>query len=48
MTLKDNGEAALEELEADPSQVDLVVLDVMLPGHGRLYGRLANARARDG
>ena len=32
VTLKDNGEAALEELEADPSQVDLVVLDVMLPG----------------
>jgi DNA-binding response OmpR family regulator len=31
VTLKDNGEAALEELEADPSQVDLVVLDVMLP-----------------
>jgi DNA-binding response OmpR family regulator len=32
VTLKDNGEAALAELEADPSQVDLVVLDVMLPG----------------
>jgi DNA-binding response OmpR family regulator len=32
VTLKDNGEAALEELEADPSLVDLVVLDVMLPG----------------
>ena len=31
VTLKDNGEAALEEIEADPSQVDLVVLDVMLP-----------------
>jgi DNA-binding response OmpR family regulator len=32
VTLKDNGEAALTELEADPSRVDLVVLDVMLPG----------------
>jgi len=32
VTLKDNGEAALEELDADPSRVDLVVLDVMLPG----------------
>jgi DNA-binding response OmpR family regulator len=32
VTLKDNGEAALDEIEADPSQVDLVVLDVMLPG----------------
>ena len=32
VTLKDNGEAALAELEADPSRVDLVVLDVMLPG----------------
>lgn len=32
VTLKDNGEAALAELEADPSGVDLVVLDVMLPG----------------
>ena len=32
VTLKDNGEAALAELEADPAQVDLVVLDVMLPG----------------
>ena len=32
VTLTDNGEAALEEIEADPSQVDLVVLDVMLPG----------------
>ena len=31
VTLKDNGEAALAELEADPSRVDLVVLDVMLP-----------------
>ena len=29
--LKDNGEAALEELGADPSRIDLVVLDVMLP-----------------
>ena len=32
MTLTDNGEAALEELGADPSRIDLVVLDVMLPG----------------
>ncbi len=32
VTLKDNGEAALAELEADPSRIDLVVLDVMLPG----------------
>ena len=32
VTLMDNGEAALAELEADPSRVDLVVLDVMLPG----------------
>ena len=30
--LIDNGEAALEELAADPSRIDLVVLDVMLPG----------------
>jgi DNA-binding response OmpR family regulator len=30
--IKDNGEAALAEIEADPSRVDLVVLDVMLPG----------------
>jgi DNA-binding response OmpR family regulator len=30
--LTDNGEAALEELGADPSRIDLVVLDVMLPG----------------
>src|SRR5688500_17370343 len=32
VTLKDNGEAALAELAADPSRIDLVVLDVMLPG----------------
>jgi DNA-binding response OmpR family regulator len=32
VTLRDNGEAALEALESDPSRVDLVVLDVMLPG----------------
>ena len=32
VTLRDNGEAALAELESDPSRVDLVVLDVMLPG----------------
>jgi DNA-binding response OmpR family regulator len=32
VTLKDNGEAALAELEANPFRVDLVVLDVMLPG----------------
>jgi DNA-binding response OmpR family regulator len=32
VTLKDNGEAALEEMAAHPSVVDLVVLDVMLPG----------------
>jgi DNA-binding response OmpR family regulator len=30
--LADNGEAALELLAADPKSVDLVVLDVMLPG----------------
>src|SRR3989337_425481 len=32
VTLKDNGEAALKELEANSARVDLVVLDVMLPG----------------
>ena len=32
VTLTDNGEGALEEIEADPAQIDLVVLDVMLPG----------------
>jgi DNA-binding response OmpR family regulator len=32
VTLTDNGEAALAELETDPSRIDLVVLDVMLPG----------------
>jgi DNA-binding response OmpR family regulator len=32
VTLKDNGEAALAEIAADPSRIDLVVLDVMLPG----------------
>jgi DNA-binding response OmpR family regulator len=32
VTIQDNGEAALAELEVDPSRVDLVVLDVMLPG----------------
>ena len=32
VTLTDNGEAALEALAADPLSVDLVVLDVMLPG----------------
>ena len=32
VTLKENGEAALAELEIDPERVDLVVLDVMLPG----------------
>ena len=32
VTTLDNGEAAIAELEADPSRVDLVVLDVMLPG----------------
>ena len=32
VTLKDNGEAALAELAVDPSRIDLVVLDVMLPG----------------
>jgi DNA-binding response OmpR family regulator len=32
VTLKENGEAALAELAADPSRIDLVVLDVMLPG----------------
>jgi DNA-binding response OmpR family regulator len=32
VTLTDNGEAALAELETESSRVDLVVLDVMLPG----------------
>jgi two-component system, OmpR family, alkaline phosphatase synthesis response regulator PhoP len=32
VTVRDNGEAALQEIESDPSGVDLVVLDVMLPG----------------
>ena len=32
VTLTDNGEAALAEIERGPSHVDLVVLDVMLPG----------------
>ena len=32
VTLADNGESALGEIEADPSRIDLVVLDVMLPG----------------
>ena len=32
VTLIDNGEAALGEIGADPSRIDLVVLDVMLPG----------------
>ena len=32
VTLRENGEAALADMEADPSGVDLVVLDVMLPG----------------
>jgi DNA-binding response OmpR family regulator len=32
VTLKDNGEAALAALSADPASIDLVVLDVMLPG----------------
>ena len=32
VTLIDNGESALEELGSDPSRIDLVVLDVMLPG----------------
>jgi DNA-binding response OmpR family regulator len=32
VTLTDNGEAALEGIGADPSRIDLVVLDVMLPG----------------
>lgn len=32
VTLKENGEAALAEIAADPSRIDLVVLDVMLPG----------------
>jgi len=30
--VKDNGEAALDVMEANPSRVDLIVLDVMLPG----------------
>src|SRR5688572_7603415 len=32
VTLTENGEAAIRTVEADPSRVDLVVLDVMLPG----------------
>ncbi len=32
VTLKETGEGALEELASDPSAIDLVVLDVMLPG----------------
>jgi DNA-binding response OmpR family regulator len=32
VTLKENGEGALEELGTDPARIDLVVLDVMLPG----------------
>src|SRR5215212_11987860 len=32
VTVTDHGEAALAELEADPSRIDLVVRDVMLPG----------------
>ncbi|MSO57221.1 MAG: response regulator transcription factor [Acidobacteria bacterium] len=32
VTLMDTGEAALEALAAHPSAIDLVVLDVMLPG----------------
>jgi DNA-binding response OmpR family regulator len=32
VTLTENGEAALAEIESHPSHVDLVVLDVMLPG----------------
>jgi DNA-binding response OmpR family regulator len=43
VTLKDNGEAALEELEANASQIDLVVLDVMLPG---LDGFMVASRMR--
>ena len=31
VTLTENGEAALAQLEANPSGIDLVVLDVMLP-----------------
>src|SRR5918992_6019140 len=32
VVLTDNGEAALKTLAAKPSAIDLVVLDVMLPG----------------
>jgi DNA-binding response OmpR family regulator len=32
VTLKNTGEAALQALAANPSAIDLVVLDVMLPG----------------
>jgi DNA-binding response OmpR family regulator len=32
VTIVENGEAALAAIEADPSRIDLVVLDVMLPG----------------
>jgi DNA-binding response OmpR family regulator len=32
VTISENGESALDVMQADPSGVDLVVLDVMLPG----------------
>lgn len=32
VTVLENGEAALERIEADPGALDLVLLDVMLPG----------------
>jgi DNA-binding response OmpR family regulator len=32
VTVKDNGETALKEMESDPARIDLIVLDVMLPG----------------
>src|SRR5688572_32874149 len=43
----DNGEAALAEIEADPSRIDLVVLDVMLPGiNGFTVASRMRARGR--
>jgi DNA-binding response OmpR family regulator len=43
----DNGEAALAEIEADPSRIDLVVLDVMLPGiNGFTVATRMRARGR--
>jgi DNA-binding response OmpR family regulator len=43
----DNGESALAEIEAEPSSIDLVVLDVMLPGiNGFTVATRMRARGR--